>query len=137
MCRSPTGQVLLVTNTMEAFLSLLTHAIILLSKSEGPTTRPPTCQEVLDMTTGSGIAEAEAKIPYTVLLEGNVGAGKSTFVDILAGEDARIFPVPEPVQMWQNFSGTGVNMLDLMFKDGRRWSGDFQLVSTLSRYLTT
>lgn len=70
--------------------------------------------------------------PYTVMVEGNVGVGKSTFVNILAGQDGRIAPVPEPVEVWQNFSGT--NLLDLMYKDGKRWSGPFQLVSTYSRY---
>ena len=72
-------------------------------------------------------------IPYTIVLEGNVGAGKSTFVDIISRNDSRISAFPEPVEAWQNVSGTGVNMLDLMFKDGKRWSGTFQLVSTLSR----
>ena len=52
-------------------------------------------------------------MPYTVVVEGNVGAGKSTFVEILAGEDARISPVPEPVSAWQNVSGTGVNLLGM------------------------
>jgi len=79
------------------------------------------------------IHTGESRMPYTVVVEGNVGAGKSTFVEILAGEDARISPVPEPVSAWQNVSGTGVNLLDLMFRDGKRWSGAFQLVSTLSR----
>jgi len=79
------------------------------------------------------IHTGESKIPYTVVVEGNVGAGKSTFVEILSREDARISPVPEPVGAWQNVSGTGVNLLDLMFRDGKRWSGAFQLVSTLSR----
>ena len=113
-----------------SFLSILTHAIILLlSTSEEPLTiRPPSCQ-----------LQQQARLtrprPYTVLLEGNVGAGKSTFVDILTRDDIRISPVPEPVQVWQNFSGTGVNLLDRMLNDGHRWSGAFQLVSTLSRYL--
>jgi len=71
--------------------------------------------------------------PYTILVEGNVGSGKSTFVDILTRDDPRIAPVPEPVEAWQNVSGTGVNMLDLMFQNGPRWAGTFQLVSTLSR----
>ena len=78
---------------------------------------------------------AAARLPYTVVVEGNVGAGKSTFVDILARDDSRISPVPEPVNAWQNVSGTGVNLLDSMFRDGKRWSGAFQLVSTLSRYV--
>jgi len=79
------------------------------------------------------IDTVEKRLPYTVVVEGNVGAGKSTFVEILAREDARISPVPEPVSAWQNVSGTGVNLLDSMFRDGKRWSGAFQLVSTLSR----
>ena len=35
------------------------------------------------------IHTGESKIPYTVVVEGNVGAGKSTFVEILSREDAR------------------------------------------------
>ena len=31
----------------------------------------------------------DKKIPYTVLVEGNVGAGKSTLVEILSREDPR------------------------------------------------
>ena len=45
----------------------------------------------------------------------------------------RIQAVPEPVDRWQNVSGTGIDMLKLMFDDGKRWSGAFQLCSTLSR----
>jgi len=75
----------------------------------------------------------DKKIPYTVLVEGNVGAGKSTLVEILSREDPRIAGVPEPVEAWQNVSGTGINILDLMFRNGTRWSGAFQLTSHLSR----
>ena len=59
------------------------------------------------------IHTGESRMPYTVVVEGNVGAGKSTFVEILAREDARISPVPEPVSAWQNVSGTGVNLLGM------------------------
>ena len=76
--------------------------------------------------------ELRPKRPFTVIVEGNVGAGKSTFVGFLAN-DTRISTVPEPVEMWQNFAGK--NLLDLMLKDGKRWSGVFQLVSTLSRWV--
>ena len=67
----------------------------------------------LVLTKKKKIHTGESRMPYTVVVEGNVGAGKSTFVEILAREDARISPVPEPVSAWQNVSGTGVNLLGM------------------------
>ena len=69
------------------------------------------------------IHTGESRMPYTVVVEGNVGAGKSTFVEILAREDARISPVPEPVSAWQNVSGTGVNLLGM---SSQHWTTNFE-----------
>lgn len=40
--------------------------------------------------------------------------------------------LPEPVEEWQNVNGT--NLLDLMFNNGTRYFGTFQLESTFTRY---
>lgn len=111
---------------MQAILATLTSALILLDNPDDGPNLP-------DHQTCFRSDVKPYKRPYTVLVEGNVGSGKSTFVDILASRDSRILPVPEPVEVWQNFSGTGVNLLDLMFRDGKRYSGAFQLASTYSR----
>jgi deoxynucleoside kinase len=68
--------------------------------------------------------------PFTILVEGNVGAGKSTFLKYFENRTGIIL-VPEPVEKWQNISGT--DLLAKLYQDGRRWSGAFQLYSTLTR----
>jgi len=68
--------------------------------------------------------------PYTILVEGTVGCGKSTLVNILAPLHS-LMAVPEPVEKWTNVNGT--DMLDLMFQDPQRWQGAFQMESTLTR----
>ena len=40
--------------------------------------------------------------------------------------------LPEPVDEWQNVNGT--NLLDLMFNNGTRYFGTFQLESTFTRF---
>jgi len=68
--------------------------------------------------------------PYTILVEGTVGCGKSTLVNILTPLHS-LMAVPEPVEQWTNINGT--DMLDLMFQDPPRWMGTFQMESTLTR----
>jgi len=68
--------------------------------------------------------------PYTILVEGTVGCGKSTLVNLLAPLHG-LMAVPEPVDKWTNVNGT--DMLELLFQDPRRWMGTFQLESTLTR----
>ena len=75
--------------------TLFAHAMVLLSSTDTPNT----IQECAPPKIYPG------KRPYTVLVEGNVGAGKSTLVNILAGMEPRIQAVPEPVEAWQNVSG--------------------------------
>ena len=43
-------------------------------------------------------------VPFTIYVEGNVGCGKSTFLELFEG-DPRIQIVQEPVAEWQNVSG--------------------------------
>ena len=41
--------------------------------------------------------------------------------------------LPEPVEEWQNVNGT--DLLDLMFHNGSRYFGTFQLESSFTRYI--
>lgn len=44
------------------------------------------------------------EVPYTILVEGNVGCGKSTFLTLFDKiQDVQV--VQEPVNEWQNVSG--------------------------------
>ena len=68
--------------------------------------------------------------PYTIVVEGNVGSGKSTLLGLLS-ELPGVMTVLEPVDQWQNVNGT--DLLEMMYDDGNRWTGLFQMESTLSR----
>ena len=61
---------------------------------------------------------------YHVLVEGNIGVGKSTFLNRLKenlGNDATVFT--EPVELWTNFKGT--NLLQQMYDNPDRNSFRF------------
>ncbi|XP_050526599.1 deoxynucleoside kinase-like [Daktulosphaira vitifoliae] len=62
---------------------------------------------------------------YTVLIEGNVGSGKTTFLEQFNGCQ-NVLLATEPVQKWQNVHGH--NFLGLMYNDPKRWSFAFQSI---------
>ncbi|KAL6081489.1 hypothetical protein STEG23_003441, partial [Scotinomys teguina] len=81
-----------------------------------------------------------------ISIEGNIAAGKSTFVNILKQvcEDWEV--VPEPVARWCNVQNTqdefeelttsqksGGNVLQMMYEKPERWSFTFQSYACLSR----
>ena len=60
---------------------------------------------------------------FTVVVEGNIGCGKSSFLKTLDNlPNAQIFL--EPVSRWQNYRNCDI--LELMYVDPRRWSFMFQ-----------
>ncbi|XP_041975860.1 deoxynucleoside kinase isoform X2 [Aricia agestis] len=61
--------------------------------------------------------------PFTVLVEGNIGSGKTTFLEHFRQfEDITL--LTEPVEQWRNLKGW--NLLDLMYKDPAKWAMTFQ-----------
>jgi len=65
------------------------------------------------------------------VLEGNIGAGKSTFLKIIAKHLPSIKIIPEPTDKWQKI-GSG-NLLELFYKDTARWAYTFQSYAFISR----
>jgi deoxyadenosine/deoxycytidine kinase len=64
-----------------------------------------------------------------ILVDGNIGAGKSTYLQIMKDyphENVEI--VPEPLSIWRD-SG----LFDLYYKDPAKWAFPFQLITYLSR----
>ena len=58
----------------------------------------------IESLTPNNIVETSKRTPYTIYVEGNVGCGKSTFLELFdANEQIQI--VQEPVAEWQNVSG--------------------------------
>jgi len=68
-----------------------------------------------------------------LMLEGNIGAGKSTFLKMVEAHiDANI--IFEPTDKWQKIGeGEGENLLDLFYKDIKRWAYTFQSYAFISR----
>ena len=63
------------------------------------------------------------KRPFTVVVEGNIGSGKTTFLDHFMKKDM-VEVVTEPVEEWRNVGGH--NLLQLMYENPSRWSHMFQ-----------
>jgi len=74
--------------------------------------------------------EEAGRRPYIILVEGNVGSGKSTFLDIMESwPGVEVFQ--EPVEMWRNINGD--NLFQKMIINPTRWATTFQLFSTNTR----
>ena len=73
------------------------------------------------------MADIDDPRPYTILIEGNVGSGKSTTLKYFSERRSDVEIVYEPVSKWQNVSG--VDLLQLMFDHPQRYSGTFQFYS--------
>lgn len=71
--------------------------------------------------------------PYTVAVEGNIGAGKSTFLDLFRDDDDedRADLLYERVDKWRNACGKGHNLLGRLYKDAPRWNYLFQSYTQL------
>ncbi len=63
-------------------------------------------------------------------IEGNIAAGKSTFLKKLETE-VSFYCTPEPVESWQK---TG--LLEAFYQDPKRWGYTFQMSACLSRLMT-
>lgn len=70
----------------------------------------------------------QAKI---IAVEGNLGAGKSTYLSFVQKVFPSIEIIKEPVDEWQNIRGH--NLLELFYKDSKRWSFTFQTYAMISR----
>ena len=55
--------------------------------------------------------------PKTIIVEGNIGAGKTTFLKPFMNQP-NIEVVPEPVEKWRNMHGH--NLLDLFYQNPQR-----------------
>lgn len=60
---------------------------------------------------------------FTIIVEGNIGCGKSTFLNNFQ-RFKDVETIPEPVKQWKNIDGH--NLLDLMYKRSKEWTFPFQ-----------
>lgn len=74
-----------------------------------------------------------------ISIEGNIGVGKSTFINILKSKwdiDGKCDVVPEPVDIWKNLVNVdGKNILQTFYEDIPRWGYSFQNVACITRMM--
>ena len=68
-----------------------------------------------------------------ILLEGNIGAGKTTVGKTLAESEVFGF-LEEPTKAWRE--GFAANMLELFYSDTNRWAFTFQICAFITRAKT-
>lgn len=72
-----------------------------------------------------------------ISIEGNIGTGKSTLVEILKSKfnnNPMVKFLQEPVEQWLELTDTdGTNILDKFYKDKKRWSYSFQMSAFITR----
>ena len=88
-------------------------------------------------TTAAPDSEAadEAPAPILVSIEGNIGAGKSTVLNVLKEKHPDWVFIDEPVDTWTALKNAdGTNLLEHFYGDQVRWAYTFQNCALLSRF---
>lgn len=74
-------------------------------------------------------------VPFLVSLEGNIGAGKTTLLSKLRERHPDWTPIDEPIETWcQIKNEKNESILELFYRDKRRWAYTFQSCVLLTRY---
>jgi deoxyadenosine/deoxycytidine kinase len=81
----------------------------------------------------------DTNIIDVISIEGNIGAGKSTFIEIIRNKfykNKKAVIVPEPVELWKNIKDeSGDNILNKFYADIPRWSYSFQNMAYITRIM--
>ena len=77
----------------------------------------------------SAILKLRTKKIYSI--EGNIGAGITTILNIIGQHFDDVTFVEEPVSQWQNLGGE--NLLEKFYQDPERWGFTFEFYSMLSK----
>ena len=85
----------------------------------------------------SSTSNTAAIAPIVISVDGNIGAGKSTFLAALAEAMPEAEVVQEPVGEWMTLKNAeGKSLLELFYEDKRRWAYVFQNCAILTRLRT-
>jgi deoxyadenosine/deoxycytidine kinase len=72
--------------------------------------------------------------PILISIDGNIGAGKSTFLKHLKTQNPSWHFIDEPVDTWTKFKNENdESLLEVFYKDRKRWSYSFQNCALLTR----
>ena len=87
--------------------------------------------EVETSTSESLNPETYSNVHFTI--EGNIGCGKSTFLELLRERFPEAKWIEEPVAEWQNVGGKNINMLEKYYQEPKRWGFTFQIFAIYTR----
>ena len=82
------------------------------------------------------------KVPIFVSIEGNIGTGKSTLIEMLQKHFAKnmnnsckkIGYIPEPIHIWNSVTDNqGVTILEKYYEDQKKYAFPFQMMAYISR----
>lgn len=65
------------------------------------------------------------------VLEGNIGAGKSTLIQLLGKKLGNASILSEPVEEWKTIGG--INLLNAFYSNPKRWCFTFEVCSMISK----
>jgi deoxynucleoside kinase len=74
----------------------------------------------------------EPRSPLRIQIEGNIAAGKSTLIENLKEKKSSVLTLPEPIEKWKNTNGK--NLLDVMYKEPKKYTCEFQLMTQDTLY---
>jgi deoxyadenosine/deoxycytidine kinase len=70
---------------------------------------------------------------FIISIEGNIGSGKSTFLESLKKNEKYVY-VREPVDEWETvIDGNGKTILEKFYEDQEKYSFSFQIMAFISR----
>ena len=71
-----------------------------------------------------------------ITIEGNIGGGKSTMINLLRKQYPQYHIIDEPVDQWLSMKdNNGKSLLELFYEDKHRWGYTFQNAAYITRYL--
>jgi len=92
--------------------------------------------EILAGLIPGAISVAKPQITRIISLDGNIGVGKTTLLDHIRNRFPDIIIVKEPVDTWTHLKDEqGTSLLELFYKDKKRYAFTFQQAAMLSRLL--
>ena len=75
-----------------------------------------------------------------IAIEGNIGSGKSTMVDLLKKKynnqiltGRKVLFLQEPVKQWEDISSNGESILEKFYANQEKWAFSFQMMAYISR----
>jgi deoxyadenosine/deoxycytidine kinase len=69
-----------------------------------------------------------------ISIEGNIGSGKSTLIELLKGSGLNCIFIPEPVNVWNEVKDlSGVGILERYYQDSERYAFPFQMMAYITR----